>query len=194
MKKLIITVFGLLLTAGCATQGMNVEYMASTDAKLTAQPVYLEVIDKRSKTGLISGSVKEKEIFENLGDAVNLDAKGPDGAVLQLRDASLEKAFYEAFRMRLEAAGLGVLPARNPDAQSLTIILQTVWLDLEGRDFKSEVTYEARFARQGRVYYKETISGRAQRMRLMGKTQGEEAMSEAVTMAVNRLELDPLTK
>ena len=158
------------------------------------QPVYLEVKDIRDKTGLISGAVKEKEIFENLGDAVNLDAKGPDGMSLQLSDASVEKAFYEAFRMRLEAMGIGVLPAKDPQAQSLTIEVQSVWLDLEGRDFKSEVTYEAKFSRDGKVFYKETISGRAQRLRLVGKDQGEEAMSEAFTMAVNRLELDAFTK
>jgi len=195
MQKMALAVLSLLLLAGCATQVMNVTYRVSQEKPLSVNPVYLKIDDVRQDKGIISEAVKEKKIFSGGGiGLLNLVITTPQGKTVDLRDAHVRQAFQEAFRVRLESRGIGLLPEPGSDKITLTIQIERIWLDLADSTFKAEVSYLAKFSREGKQFHEERISGRAEKYKILARNTAEESLSEAFSMAVNSLDLSRLER
>ena len=195
MQKLALSLLSLCLLAGCATQVMNVTYRVPQEKPLAANPVYLKIEDVRQDRGIISEAVKEKKIFSggSIG-LLNLGITTPQGKTIDIRDAHVRQAFQEAFRVRLESRGIGLLPEPSPDKTTVTIQLERIWLDLVDSTFKAEVSYLAKFSRGGKQFHEERISGRAEKYKILARNTAEESLSEAFAMSVNSLDLSRLEK
>ncbi|MBU2547248.1 MAG: hypothetical protein KKB20_02455 [Proteobacteria bacterium] len=195
IKRLGLALLGVLLVLGCATGVMNVSYTAKQEPPLKIDPIYLKVKDMRTDRSVLSPAVKAADIFAGGGIGyMDLDAKNPQGRSTQLKETSVEKAFEEAFRMRFGSRGLGLLPEAEGDKPALIIEVERLYLDLADSSFKAEVSYLARFYKNGKEIHKERISGRAERFKILARKTAEEAISEAFTMSVNSLDLEAFQK
>ena len=194
MKKTLLALIGLMLTVGCASRGMNVEYVGARETPLSALPVYLKVTDARADTMIVSSAVMRRDLFTDVGDRLNLVARAFNGKTTQLSGARVDKAFYEALRLRLEALGVGILPESSPDHPALIIEIQKVLLDIKERRFQAEVIFTAKFYDKEKKVLQRKIETKSEEAYVIGKKGGEKALSGAFTNALNELSLEPLKK
>ena len=194
MARLCMFLAGLLFLCSCATQGMNISYEVPREQPLQLKKIYVQVKDVRTVKEILSPSVKKMKWSAGVGGVVNLMVRAAQGEPKRIKHAQVKQAFEEAFRLRFEGLGLGMLSEPAPGVSTLTIEIERLWLDLVGSNFKSEVSYMAKISRGGKLVHEERISGKAEKYNLLGDKSGEDTLSEAFSMAVNSLNLAILTK
>ena len=187
--KIGAVILVLLFWAGCASQGINLTYSIPEDRPLKFKSMSLQVNDTRTVKEILSPSVKDMKIWAGVGGLVNLIAGGSPET---FKDSDVREAFEEAFRMRCDSVGLRVSSIQEPGQPALTIEVERLWLDLVGSTFKAEATYLAKFAKDGKVFHQERITGQAEKYNLLGAKTAEDTLSDAFSSAVNGLRLDTL--
>jgi len=95
----------------------------------------------------------------------------------------------EAFKRRLENLGLGLLTEQSAGTPQLLIILSEFTLDLVNRRWVVQMSYEARLVKNGKVLAAQTISGQAERYKLLGRREADTALGEIFTDLINRLDV-----
>lgn len=191
MKKTGLVILGLLLLTGCFSKGMNLAYLTPAETPFESTPIFLKIKDMRQDKMIVTSAVMQKDLFKDVGDRVNLEAKSQDGKATKINNATITDSFYEAFRLRFASLGLGVLPEMVADNFALIIEIQKVELDIDERTFKAEISYLAKFYNGTKEFQKEQITGSTEKMYVIGKSGGEEALSEAFESAINSLNLRP---
>ncbi|MBF0530473.1 MAG: hypothetical protein HQK55_14620 [Deltaproteobacteria bacterium] len=190
MWKKFIALIGFIFLTGCFSSGMNLSYLTPQETPFKARPIFLKVNDKRTDKNIVTPAVLAKDLFKDVGDRLSLTGKTTDGRTTAIKDATVKDALYEAFRLRMEALGLGVLPAFSEDNLSLVIDLEKVVLDLEGsRTFKAEVAYIYRISDGTKEVKSGKITGSTEKFYVLGQQDGEESLSGALNNAVNNMDM-----
>jgi hypothetical protein len=96
------------------------------------------------------------------------------------------------FRQRLEHAGIRVAPEDQSQPTAVEIILREFKLDLVKQKWIVQMSYQANLLKDGRFDGGETITGNAERLRVVASKDAEMILGELITDAVNRLNLDSL--
>ncbi|MGD8334869.1 MAG: hypothetical protein PVF11_14465, partial [Desulfobacterales bacterium] len=105
---------------------------------------------------------------------------------------SLSSLMKSIFTQRLKNAGIRVASEDQGQATALEIILKAFKLDLVERKWVVQMSYQANFLKHNRFVSGETITGNAERLRVVGSKDAEKVIGELMTDAVNRLDLDAL--
>lgn len=106
----------------------------------------------------------------------------------------LHSMLKQIFKHRLENAGIQVASTEESRETVVEIILKTFKLDLVERKWVINMTYQANLLRQNRFVAGETITGSAERLRVVGSKDAELIIGELITDVVNRLNLSELFK
>jgi hypothetical protein len=106
----------------------------------------------------------------------------------------LHSMIKQIFKHRLENAGIQVASGEESRETVVEIILKTFKLDLVERKWVIKMTYQANLVRQNRFITGETITGSAERLRVVGSKDAELIVGELITDVVNRLNLSELFK
>jgi hypothetical protein len=132
--------------------------------------------------------------LEGFSNAFALTVSRP-GQSGELRGAfELAPLFREVLRARLEGAGIRVAaPGAAADAQ-LKFVLKEFRLDYRDRLWSSRMGYEALLVRDGATLSRQTVSGSAERPKIMGKSEAEKVVSELVTDTINQMDVAALFK
>jgi len=93
---------------------------------------------------------------------------------------------------KFENAGIRVSPETESQPTAVEIILKEFKLDLVERKWVVQITYQANLLEQNRFVSGQTITGNAERLRVVGSKDAEKVIGELITDAVNRLNLDEL--
>jgi hypothetical protein len=195
MKRATLVLLALLLVVACAPKGMKLVYNTQSGTPIKTEPVYLKIKDVRNDKMLVSSAVMRADKFTNVGDRFSLTAQGTGGRTVQLQNVTVSEAFQEAFRLRLQGLGVGLLPDSSQAGETLVIEVEKFQLDLApNRTFTAAVDYTARFFKGAKQVHSVRISGSTEKFYVIGQSSGEEALSEAFSSAVNSLELEPLTR
>jgi len=107
---------------------------------------------------------------------------------------SLPSMIRQIFKHRLENAGIRVASEEENRETVVEIILKAFKLDLVERKWVINITYQANLVRQNRFIAGETITGSAERLRVVGSKDAELIAGELITDVVNRLNLSELFK
>ena len=107
---------------------------------------------------------------------------------------SLHSLIRQIFKNRLENAGIRVASEGESRETVVEIILKVFKLDLVERKWVINMTYQANLVRQNRFAAGETITGSAERLRVVGSKDAELVIGELITDVVNRLNLGELFK
>jgi hypothetical protein len=105
----------------------------------------------------------------------------------------LTSAVKEVFKQRLLHAGITVVDQKEGIAE-IQIVLKEFMLDLQGRDWIFNMSYQANIMSQGTLTVSETITGNAQRLKTIGTGGAEKVISELVTDMVNKLNIAELIR
>jgi len=182
----------LLLTAGCAsTSYIEVTYqLPVTQANIGPKTVFLQVVDKRPQEAIAGpNTTGELKHFTGLFSLYI----APDGKAPELIGAfDLAALFEEAFKKRLELEGVTVLDTEAADKPSLEIQLKEFILDRDGKNWKASLAYKAVTSKAGRVLTNQTVSGGAERLKIVGTRDAEKLLGEIFSDMVNRLDPEKL--
>jgi hypothetical protein len=192
IQKIAIILFVALATHYCASKNLLVvKYLLPAEtANVQDAEISLIFKDQRAEQILVTQSAKSalKDFSGNFALIVASSDKNerPLGAF------SLSSMMETVFRQRFENAGVRVAPQNESRSTAVEIILKEFKLDLVKRKWVVQMTYQANLLQEDRFEGGQTISGNAERLRVVGSKDAEMIIGELITDAVNRLNLDTL--
>ena len=197
IEKIIVGITGIILTLcvvfSCATvPDLKVHYLLPISSdKFKGKKVFLIFRDGREVKDIISEGAKERFRYFPGNFSLFL-SEGIKGKEIPLGLFEVKSLFMEVFNRRFESLGVTVIPEKGMAQFDLVIILKDFSLDLINRKWVARIAYEARLESSGKMLSTQTISGDAERLRLIGNSQADTVISEIFTDIVNRLDLGKL--
>lgn len=189
--------FSLVMLIGiwvvtCATKSyINVNYrlpLSSHDLK--GMKIFLELKDIRPVKTIFSERAKTK--FKNFTGLFlfSLPNRGKKNFVVGAFD--LPSLFKTAFSRRLENMEIEVLTEPEKTEPVIEIDLQNFLLDLVDRKWVAEISYEVRLIKDNKLLARETISGNAERLKMLSQSDAEKVLGEIFTDVVNKVDFRKL--
>jgi hypothetical protein len=150
----------------------------------------LAVTDIRENKAFLSDTAKKSLMaFKDTYSLVVLKEDG-SGNLLGIYD--LDALVSEIFRQKLANSGVQVTESAESADYQLEIKLKEFRLDLANRKWVANMNYQAALIKNGSVRAMETISGSAERLKVMKKNDAEKVLSELLTDMANKLDLAAL--
>ncbi len=187
----LVMLIGIWVVA-CATKSyINVNYglpLSSHDLK--GKKIFLELKDIRPVKTIFSEKAKTK--FKNFTGLFlfSLPNRGKKNFVVGAFD--LPSLFKTAFSRRLENMGIEVLTEPEKTEPVIEIDLQNFLLDLVDRKWVAEISCEVRLIKDNKLLARETISGNAERLKMLSQSDAEKVLGEIFTDVVNKVDFRKL--
>ena len=191
-RTMLATAFMIMtvLSGACSSNKpfLIVHYqLPAASRALEGQKVSLAVTDIRNNKSFLSDSAKKSLMaFKDTYSLVVLKEDG-SGNLLGIYD--LDALVSEIFRQKLANNGVLVTPSADSAEYQLEIKLKEFRLDLANRKWVVNMNYQADLIKNGSVGAMETISGSAERLKVMKKNDAEKVLSELLTDMANKLDL-----
>lgn len=192
-----IKVFSMILFIGILTSFCASKNLLTVKYQLPPQPVQpkeikvaLQVKDMRENPNIATKSARLalKNFTENFVLIVAQENKN-DRLVGAFGLSSMLK---KIFKHRLENAGVVVTEEQDPSIPLVEIVLKEFTIDLPNRNWVITMSYQANLIEQNRVVAGETVTGSAERLRVIGSKDAEIVLGELVTEVANKLNLNEL--
>ena len=145
------------------------------------------VEDKRSSRDLLGPGARSE--FEHFTGRITFSIARPGDAGFRLGPYDVPGMVREAFKRRLEWEGVIIVSEKDGNTKRLVIYLEEMLLDLDGRMWRGKMSYQAGILDDGRVSSKESVTGQAERAKILGRKGADEVMSDMLTDLVNRLDI-----
>ena len=194
IKAISIILLVAIATTFCASKNfLVVNYKLPVEREISGETsVSLVFKDYREDQAILSKNARTalKNFSGNFTLIVSQENKND-----RLAGAfSLHSLIRQIFKNRLENAGIRVASEGESRETVVEIILKVFKLDLVERKWVINMTYQANLVRQNRFAAGETITGSAERLRVVGSKDAELVIGELITDVVNRLNLGELFK
>jgi hypothetical protein len=191
IMKVLMAGMLICVVAACARPYyLTVNYHLPADpGRLAGQTLTLFVEDQRENQALFSESA-QKEF--DLWDGTYALALGDTPPPEPVETLDLAGLFHQAMKSRLEAMQISVVEAPAQGVPALIVSLEKVAVDLKGKTWLSEITYQAQLSRDSSKVARETVSGQAERAKLMGMGGGRKLTGELFTDVINKLDVQRL--
>ena len=183
----IILVCAFIISCASIPQ-LKVRYqLPPRSDRLKGRKVVLVVEDGRPKTVIVGNGAKED--FENFPGTISLTIarQNESGLAIGLYDAP--DLLKEGFRRKLENEGMELVSRQTLGEPELLIVLNEFLLDLVDRRWMVKMSYDARLLKEGKVLATRTVSGQAERFKLIGRDEAGRAVGEIFTDMINRLDV-----
>ena len=186
-----VMLIGVLVLA-CATKSyINVNYqlpLSSYDLK--GKKIFLEIKDMRSDMPIFGEKAKTK--FKHFTGLFLFSLSEGEKKNYVVGAFDLPSLFKTAFSRRLENMGIEILTEPEITEPVIEIDLQKFFLDLVDRKWVAQISYEARLIKDNKLLARETISGDAERYKLLFQDDVEKVLGEIFTALVNKLDFHKL--
>jgi hypothetical protein len=186
---LILALFLIFSTGACGSKPfLKVQYqLPAPSSTLEGQQVALAVSDTRSKKTLVTETARKS--LKDFKGTFSLVVLRKDGSG-NLRGAfDLVSLFSEVFQQRLKNEGIQTTTVADSALTELKIEIIEFQLDLAGRKWIVKMNYKASLFDNGILLSNESVSGQAERLKVMGKKGAEKILGELLTDVVNKLNL-----
>ena len=196
-KQFVLTTVVIVMTglvSACASKPfLKVQYqLPSSSTALTGETISLTISDLRKDAAFLSGNAKKS--IENFNDTYSLVVVGDDGSGDLIGAYDVDSLLREIFKQRLENEGVQVFATAENANTSLAIDLKEFNLDIVDHKWLLRMSYQAGLSKNKGIIAKESVSGSAERLKVMGKTDAEKILGELVTDMVNRLDVAKLVE
>ena len=178
-----------LFAGACASKPfLKVQYqLPSPSSTLEGKQVSLTVSDMRSKETLVTETAR-KSLREFKG-TFSLVVLRDDGSGNLQGAYDLVSLFSEVFQQRLKNEGIQATTGADSILPELKIEITEFQIDFVDRKWIVGMNYQASLIDNGILLSKESVSGQAERLKVMGKKGAEKVLSELLTDVVNKLNL-----
>jgi hypothetical protein len=187
---LLIPTLVLALVAGACTSKpyLKVQYqLPSPSSILEGRQVDLSVSDMRSKQTLVTENARKA--LKNFKGTFSLVVLRKDGSGDLAGAYDLVSLLSEVFRQRLKNEGILATAVAEGTLPELKIDITEFQLDYADRKWIVSMNYRASLLEKGVLISKESVSGEAERLKVVGKKGAEKLLSELITDVVNKLNL-----
>ena len=187
-KSLPILLILAFMVSCASIPQLKVRYQLPPESdRLKGRKVVLVVKDARPRTYIVGNGAQED--FENFPGTVSLiiaRQKEPGRAIGLYGPRGL---IEEGFKRRLKNEGMEIVSRQTLGEPELLIVLNEFLLDLVDRRWMVTMSYEAKLLKEGRVLATRTVSGQAERFKLIGRDEADRALGEIFTDMINRLDV-----
>jgi len=179
----------LILTGACSTKPfLIVHYQLPASAEaLAGKAVSLVITDIREPKSFLSQRAKKS--LPEFNETYSLVVLNADGSGNLLGVYEVDALLAETFKQRLKNLGLQVSSSANQGQYELEIKLKEFKLDLAGRNWVVNMSYQANLSKNSRLLAMESVNGSAQRLKVLGTGDAEKLLGELLTDMVNKLDL-----
>ena len=190
--RLSIGLMAAVLMAACAsTTYIPVRYqLAPTSKALLGQEVHLNVTDTRTDTRVFDATA-QKEFEGFSGDFALILAYG-DEKGLRYGTYDLRTLFQEALRHRLQSTGVKVLDQAQEGKPTMQVDLREFLLSLQKNKWIATISYKVSLSGDPQTVVSDTVSGSAERVKVMGSGAAEKVLGEIFSDSLNRLDVESL--
>lgn len=175
--------------SACASKPfLKVQYqLPSPSSTLEGKQVSLTVSDMRSKQIIVTETARKS--LKDFKGTFSLVVLRDDGSG-NLRGAyDLVSLFSEVFQQRLKNEGIQATTGADSTLPELKIEISEFKIDFVNRKWIVGMNYQASLIDNGILLSKESVSGQAERLKVMGKKGVEKVLSELLSDVVNKLNL-----
>ena len=181
---LSVVILAVLLGACASKPSLKVNYqLPSTSAALNGETVSLTITDRRDDRSFLTSRAKKS--LKNFDGTFSLVVLSDDGSGNWTGVYDMESLLKEIFKQRLENEGGQVSATADSAGARLEIQLKEFKLDIIDRKWVLRMSYEASLARHTGNPAEESVSGSAERLKVVGKTDAEKILGGLVTDMVN---------
>jgi uncharacterized lipoprotein YajG len=194
-KQFIFTALALVMTVflvACASKPfLKVQYQLPSSSKaLAGEAVSLKITDIRKDDAFLSANAKKS--IKNFNDTYSLVVLKDDGSGNLIGAYDLDSLLREIFKQRLENEGVEVVATEEAADSRLEIQLKEFKLDIVKYKWMLRMSYQAGLSKDTGLLARESVSGSAERLKVMGKGDAEKILGELVTDMVNKLNVGKL--
>ncbi len=150
----------------------------------------LTVADTRDTPEIFKSSAQEA--YKDFNGLFNLTVLSIDQKSAHYGNVELETLFQRALEERLRNMGVEVLNACSDQYPTLHVAIKTFQVDLISRKWKANIAYEASLTINGKNIVKESVAGKAERVKLVGPKAANTVVEELFTDMINRLDINRL--
>ncbi|RJQ81465.1 MAG: hypothetical protein C4519_08845 [Desulfobacteraceae bacterium] len=182
----LLSVF--LILSACATRNhLIVDYhVPAPSDRISGQTVYLQIKDSRDNPEIFTpAAARQVKGFNNLYNLTLVSAKER----IPLGGRDLQGIFLEAFKKRMEQMGAKIAPSESGSAPVFQIVIKTIQIDLQDRKWIAKAGYEANLFLDHQLVARETVTGEAERVRIVGREGADDTLSDIFSEIINRLDI-----
>ena len=192
IRTVLIILLVAIATSFCASKNfLKVNYQLPTESvELKETRVALTVKDVRENPTIVTKSATQA--LKNFTGHFVLNVAKENKDYKLVGAFGLISMIREIFKHRLENSGVQVVTEEDFGDSIVEIVLKEFKLDLQNRKWIIKMNYQANLIKQNRVVAGETITGSAERLRVISGKNAEMVIGELVTDVVNRLNLNDL--
>lgn len=195
LKFLALILLSALLMACMAQKAMEVTYTLRSGVSLKNYTVYLVVNDQRKYQELIGPEARERELFNELrGGAFDLTVDMPNGSKVTMTGLTPAEAVRESVSRKLVTHGVAVADQRANAQLTVEVNIEQMVIDTEGSDLVARVFLNSRVFRDAAAVAKSSSGATSNRIKLIGGAGGATVLSEALSQAMNDLDLSGINR
>jgi hypothetical protein len=157
---------------------------------LKGKKVFVGFEDARKSKDLIGKGAQEQ--YKNFSGNITLYFARGDEDGFRIGVYHIPSLFKAVFKERLEYMGAEVVSEKKESETEMMIVLKDLVLDLVDRDWVVTMDYEAKLMKDGEFLASQTISGQAERLKVLGRRDADKLMGEIFTDVVNKLDVPRL--
>lgn len=193
--KLFWSIFLLLVSTliqACAAKpylAMSYQLPAPSASQI-GKKACLTVADTRDSTEIFEDSARK--VFKDFNGTFNLTVLSIDDKSRGYGNIELEMLFQKALEERLRNMGIEILSTCSDQQPSMRVEIKIFKINLSSHKWKAKVAYEASLTTDGRKTVKESVTGNAERVKLVGSKAAETAVAGLFTDVINRLDINRL--
>ena len=191
-KRWIFAIPALVLaffTCTCSSKPfLKVQYqLPSQSNALEGKMLILAVSDMRAKNALLTENARKS--LKDFNGTFSLVVLSEDGSGNLVGAYDLVSLLTEVFQQRLKNEGIQTTAVADSALPELKIEITEFQLDYTKRKWITRMNYQASLLDSGILLSKESVSGEAERLKVLGKSDAEKILGELLTDTVNKLNL-----
>jgi hypothetical protein len=179
----------LSFIAGCTGRAyLIVDYTVTPKSQyLTGQSVVIQVEDLRKSKAVMEP--RALRVFPDFRNRFGLAWIMPNRQRILAGEHDLSELFEQTFKKRLERLGVTVVQNMDPSIPVFKVSMNTVRLKLIGVKWYATVSCTAGLVVNEKRVAGETVSGNAERVRVIGRKGADIVLSNIFSDVVNRIDV-----
>lgn len=187
--KIVLVGLTLVVTMACAKKSfIYVDYqLPPVTYNLEGRTVFVETNDLRASKEVFNH--RAQKVFKDFTGLFSLTLIKPDDEKALKGAYPLPMLFETALKERLQNLGIHIEKEKAPNTPIFKIEINQFRVNLVGQKWIADISYEVHLTQDQKNISRETVTGSAERLKIMGSGGAEKIVGEIFTEMINRLDI-----